>query len=128
MNGHPDVECDLWIIREWQAKESLRSGNVLACNALLEEELADEQAGYELPENYSAGPRLHVFGSDDCEVWLGCLNGHWISPEAVCRLITLLIGDLNMAEAVGMDGAYVVALDGRSVSDVYHSVVRHGAA
>ena len=81
MNTWPDVACDLWIIREWQANEALRSGAVAACNAVLAEELDDEQAGYGLPDDYTSGRRLHVFGDDDCEVWLGCLNGEWVCPE-----------------------------------------------
>lgn len=127
-NKWPDVACDLWIIREWQAGEALRSGAVATCNEALAEELDDEQAGYGLPDDYTSGPRLHVFSSDDCEVWLGCLNGAWVSPERLLRLIALMIADPDEAECVALDGGYVVVVDGRQVTGEYRCEVCHGAA
>lgn len=128
MNAWPDVGCDLWIISEWQAKELLRAGNINACNRMLAEQLDSEQAGYGLPDNYTCGPRLHVFGDEDCEVWLGCLDSAWIDPGKICQLIALMVADLGMAAAITEDGAYVVALDGRNVTGWHRSEVRHGTA
>lgn len=128
MNTWPDVACDLWIIREWQASEALRSGAISACNAVLAEELDDEQAGYGLPDDYTSGRRLHVFADDDCEVWLGCLNGAWVCPEKALRLFVSMIADPDEAECIAQGGVYVVALDGRQVTAEYRCEVCHGAA
>lgn len=128
MKTWPDVSNDLWIIREWFMERHWRGASPDAQERMLADRLDDEQAGYELPDGYTAGPRLHVFASDDCEVWLGCLNADLVSPQKTCRLISNLISDLNMACAVDLDGPLVVALDGRRVIAWYQSEVRHGTA
>jgi len=111
--GVPDVICDLWIIRDWQANEALRAGNVDACNAMLAEALDDEAAVYGLPHDYTAGRRVHVFANADCEVWLGCYDPEW------CNAISVL-PDTGMADAVAEDGGpYAILLDGRAVVGVH---------
>lgn len=111
-NKWPDVSCDMWIIREWQAGEALRSGEIAACNAVLAEELDDEAAGYSLPDGYTAGRRVHVFADADCEVWFGCFDPSW------CNAI--LVSDVDMADAVAEEGGpYALLLDGRAVIGVY---------
>lgn len=128
MSVFPDIGCDLWIIREWQTEQCWRNASDDARGKMLAEQLDDEQAGYGLPEDYTAGKRLHVFGDEVCEVWFGCMNGQWLAPEDVCSLLALMIGDPDMASCVALDGAYVVTLDGRNVTGAYRSEVRHGAA
>lgn len=117
-NKCPDVACDLWIIRAWKASEALHSGAVAACNAALADELDDEQAGYSLPDGYTAGPRLHVFAADDCEVWLGCLNPMHIPPTK-CGHVALMATEEMMHALVHDGGPYVLALDGRAVVGEY---------
>lgn len=113
-NRWPDVACDQWIIREWQASEALRSGEVAACNAVLAEELDDDEAGYGLPDDYTCGPRLHVFADDDCEVWIGCFNPMHVSP-AQCSRIALMTEEEMMHALIRDGGPYVLLLDGRAV-------------
>lgn len=110
--GFPEVPCDLWIIRDWQANEALRTGAVATCNAFLAESLDDEAAGYGLPDGYTAGPRVHVFANADCEVWFGCFDPTWCDA--------ILVSDVDMAEAVTEEGGpYALLLDGRAVVGVY---------
>lgn len=116
MNNYIDVSCDLWIIREWLSENNWKGASDIQRKKILEERLGDEQAGYELPDDYSAGARLHIFGSDDCEVWLGCLNAAWLAPEDACRLIISSMSDREMAELIILDVPYVVRLDGSRVT------------
>lgn len=124
MNSHIEVSCDLWIIREWLAEKNWQSTAVMHRQKMLEERLDDEQAGYELPDDYSAGARLHIFGCDECNVWLGCLNADWLAPDDACRLIINAMTNRDMAEYITLDVPYVVRLDGRRVTGEWRVELR----
>lgn len=125
MSGFPDVACDLWIIRTWEHERAWKTADAAQREKMVAEEMDNEQAGYCLPDDYTAGVRVHVFAGDDFEVWLGCLNGRWVSPEKVCRLSPLMINSAEMSSLVALDGAFAVVLDGRRVIDAFHAGVHH---
>lgn len=125
MSSTIDVACDLWIIREWKIARDFPLASPDERIAMLMETLEDEAAGYGLPEDYRAGPRLQVFATDDCEVWLGCLSACWIAPEKLLRATSLMIAD-DMDCAI--DAPFVVRLEERRVTHWYKVEASDGAA
>lgn len=103
MKRYPDVACDLWIINEWLMQNAWATANEDQRGAMLADAMDEEQAGYGLPDEYSADRRVHVFADDDCEVWLGCFD------PLYCNSVGLLDGG----------GAYALLLDDRAVIGVY---------
>jgi hypothetical protein len=117
----PDIACDLWIIREWMTEKDWQGATENQRQSMIDARLYDEQAGYELPTDYHADARLHVFASDDCEVWLGCLSTAYISPEGACRVVLESFSDQEFAELVRAEGLYAVMLDDCRVIGEYYA-------
>jgi len=122
MSNYVDVAYDLWIIADWMMKENFSGQR----DGLIENRLEDLLCGHELDDEYTAEERIHVFGDDTCKVWLGCMNGRWVSPESLCSMINLLIKDYDMAWAVSCDSVFAVMLDGRKVTGWWRREVSHG--
>lgn len=129
MSRYFDLACDLWIIREFLTKKHWEEMNEAQRNASLKEQLDDELAGYELPDDYSAGMRAHVFADEDCDVWFACCNWSYIDAKRLASLIPLMFSDVDMAEATMIDNKIcVMVLDGRSVVGTYQSGVSYASA
>lgn len=120
MSRYPDVACDLWIINEWWSQRAWRLANDDQRGALLADAMDSEKAGYGIPDEYTAGRRVHVFAADDCEVWIGCFNAERVPPE-YCGRAALLVDDETMASMVMDGGPYALLLEGRAVVGVYSS-------
>lgn len=113
MSRYPDVACDLWIIEEWLSQRAWPKASPEQRAAILAGAMDGERAGYGLPDDYTAGPRVHVFAASDCEVWLGCFDPSW------CNAVGLA-PDTEMAVLVAADGGpYALRLEGRAVVGVY---------
>jgi len=123
MSNYVDVAHDLWIIADWMMKEDFNGLR----EELIEERIGALFAGHELDDEYTAEGRIHVFSDDTCEVWLGCMDSLWVSPEKLCSMINLLIEDADMAFSISCDSVFAVMLDGRNVTGWWRREVSHGS-
>ena len=113
MSRYLDVACDLLIIEEWQSQQAWPKASAVQRAAILANSIAGELVGYCVPDDYSASRRVHVFGADDCETWLGCFDPAWCNSVGMPP-------DADMTVAVAADGGpFALLLDGCAVVGVY---------
>lgn len=104
-----DQDEDMYIIDEYLIQ---KNWDVMTTEQKVK--CATELAEFELPgDMHKVGRRAHLLAGD--EVLLMSFAPDWISAEKVLRMATILIDDIDYAQAVALDGVSVFVLEGAKI-------------